>query len=77
MDVLYNALYKNFTNGSAPSKMAARPESKTFFKQHLLLNHWSKYKMIYRRVRIMPFTKIAQMVPPCLIRQEIYLKDIS
>ena len=33
------------------------------FKRHLLLNHWSKFKIISKKALMMPSTKIAQMVP--------------
>ena len=42
------------------------PEIKirNIFKRHLLLNHWSKFKIIYTEMFLMmPSTKIAQMVP--------------
>ena len=45
------------------------PSINFFFKQHLLLNHWSKFIIILQRFPFMPSTKMAQMVQLCLSKR--------
>ena len=63
MNVHHDALFQNYMNGSAPlNRRASRALDKKSFKQHLLLNHWPKFKKkITKLFLIILSTKIAQM----------------